>query len=134
ILKNYPDVYFVTDTKEDQDKVIIQKQFELIVQAAKRAGDINLLDRIIPELYNEEMLNQVQAIYPFPSYLFSLYLSSYNEDEIVELAKKYDMSTLAMPPERASAEVLYRFRDGYGSTLSWTKSPAPIRSRLYISA
>ncbi|SDC76632.1 glycerophosphoryl diester phosphodiesterase [Paenibacillus sp. UNCCL117] len=101
LLVAYPDAYLVTDTKET-DPQIVDKQFRLLVEAAK-AIDPALLERIIPELYTPEMIRQVRDIYPFPSYLFSLYLSSLSHEEVLEEVRTLGIQAVAMPLERVDA-------------------------------
>ncbi|MFS0837720.1 phosphatidylinositol-specific phospholipase C/glycerophosphodiester phosphodiesterase family protein [Paenibacillus sp. 1P03SA] len=104
LLEQYPDAYIVTDTKSE-DPEVVQKQFELIVQKAK-AADPALLERIVPELYEIEMIQQVKKIYDFPNYLFSIYMTSYSEKEIISLVKKHNIKAVAMPYERATSTMI----------------------------
>lgn len=100
LLKQYPDAYLVTDTKET-DPENVDKQFRQIVDIA-RSVDPAILDRIVPELYSPEMIKQVQQMYRFPSYLFSLYLSSLPERQVVDYVRKNSVQAVAMPLERAN--------------------------------
>jgi len=104
ILRDYPDIYLVTDTKETDPK-LVSEQFRTIVEKANET-DPSLLERIIPELYSEEMIKQVKGIYPFPNYLFSLYLSTYDDAEIEDIVTRNDIRTVAMPEERATPELI----------------------------
>ncbi|MEK8129788.1 phosphatidylinositol-specific phospholipase C/glycerophosphodiester phosphodiesterase family protein [Paenibacillus filicis] len=101
LLKDYPEAYLITDTKET-DSRLVEKQFRLLVNAAKSV-DPDLLNRIVPELYTPEMIRQVRSIYPFPSFLFSLYLSSLSHDEVLKEVRTLGVQALAMPFERAEA-------------------------------
>ncbi|UJF33887.1 phosphatidylinositol-specific phospholipase C/glycerophosphodiester phosphodiesterase family protein [Paenibacillus hexagrammi] len=95
----YPDIYFVTDTKET-DLNLVRKQFEQIKQTADRI-DPSVLDRMIPELYTQDMYHEVMDIYPFPNKLYSLYLSNESQEETVKFVKENGIQTVAMPVERA---------------------------------
>lgn len=108
LLQKYPDVYFVTDTKET-DPGLVRIQFEQIVQTAKKT-DPALLDRIIPELYTEEMIRIVRDIHPFKHLFFSLYLSNYSLQETVDIIRDYDVKAVAMPTERATPELVQAIR------------------------
>lgn len=100
LLKKYPDAYLITDTKET-DPQLVEKQFRQIVEIT-RSVDPAILNRVVPELFSPGMIKQVQQIYPFSSYLFSLYLSGLPESQIVNYVKKYNVKAVAMPYERAN--------------------------------
>ncbi|MEC0246998.1 phosphatidylinositol-specific phospholipase C/glycerophosphodiester phosphodiesterase family protein [Paenibacillus chitinolyticus] len=104
LLEQYPDAYIVTDTKSE-DPEVVQKQFQLIVQQAKAVNPA-LLERIVPELYEIDMINQVKKIYDFPNYFFSIYMTSYSEKEIISLVKKNNIKAVAMPVERATSTMI----------------------------
>lgn len=99
LMQQYPDIYIVTDTKET-DPELVREQFRLIKEGAE-AVDPAILDRIIPELYTEEMVETVNGIYPFPNKLYSLYQSADPADEIVGFVREQGIRTVAMPIERA---------------------------------
>ncbi|WP_159887701.1 phosphatidylinositol-specific phospholipase C/glycerophosphodiester phosphodiesterase family protein [Paenibacillus puerhi] len=108
LLQAYPDAYLVTDTKETDPK-LVEKQFRLLVEAA-RSMDSKLLDRIIPELYSPDMIRQVRTIYPFSSYLFSLYLSSLSHDEVLKEVRTLGIKAIAMPTERVDPTWMRRLQ------------------------
>lgn len=101
LARRYPDVYFVTDTKET-DLAQIRKQFVMIKETAE-AADASVLTRIVPEIYTQQMYEAVMDIYPFPGKLYSLYLSSEPQEETLAFVKEKGIRTVAMPMERAMA-------------------------------
>ncbi|MCZ8522509.1 MULTISPECIES: phosphatidylinositol-specific phospholipase C/glycerophosphodiester phosphodiesterase family protein [Paenibacillus] len=104
LLKRYPDVYLVTDTKET-DPALVQQQFTLIRNAVNKV-DPKLINRIVPELYTPSMIQQARDIIPFPNYIYSLYLSELKPDEIVEYVQSHGIRVVAMPSERATPEFI----------------------------
>lgn len=73
LMKDYEDIYIVTDTKSrniEKEKKI----FEEIYRIAINTGTTEVLDRIIVQIYNDEMLETVREIYDFPSIIYTLYL------------------------------------------------------------
>ncbi|OXM82807.1 phosphatidylinositol-specific phospholipase C/glycerophosphodiester phosphodiesterase family protein [Paenibacillus rigui] len=100
ILQKYPDVYFITDTKET-DLALVEKQFTLIRDTANRL-DPAILDRLIPEIYSPEMMEKVKSIVAFKHVIFSIYMSSMEPDEVVQYVKDNRIHVVAMPSERAS--------------------------------
>ena len=75
LMTTYTDVYLVTDTK-DTDKATVQKQFQDLKNIANNIGHPEILDRIIPQIYNEEMLGWIKEIYDFPQWIYTLYLQT----------------------------------------------------------
>ncbi|MGG2199437.1 MULTISPECIES: phosphatidylinositol-specific phospholipase C/glycerophosphodiester phosphodiesterase family protein [Paenibacillus] len=106
LLQLHPGAYLITDTKETDPK-LVKKQFQQIIDAAN-ALDPALLDRIVPELYTPEMIRQVRQIYPFPSIIYSLYLSSLSHREVIRVVKSFGIDTIAMPVERVDAAWIRR--------------------------
>lgn len=79
-MQKYKDIYMVIDLKQaEEDK--IRKVYNEIVEDA--AGDYNVLDRIIPQIYNASTYNEVMKIYNFKSASFTCYkMSKIDENEI----------------------------------------------------
>jgi len=98
LMQTYPDIYLITDTKET-DTDLVREQFRLIMEGAETV-DPAILNRIIPELYTEEMVETVKDIYPFPNKLYSLYQSADSMEEIVSFVREQGIQTVAMPVER----------------------------------
>lgn len=67
----YPDMYIITDTKsvEDPDVSIIFNSISNIL----RDKDESILDRVIPQIYNNEMLNIIMKVYDWKSVVYTLY-------------------------------------------------------------
>jgi len=99
LLRRYPDVYLITDTKETEEGKVA-KQFEALASAA-RAVDPAILNRIVPEIYNPDMYRTVMAIYPFPNKIYSLYQTRASVSEVVAFAEGKGFSAVAMPVSRA---------------------------------
>lgn len=87
ILKEYPDVYIVTDTKYS-DETNVKKQFSAFVQTADKF-DRSLLDRFIIQIYNPEMLDYIMSIYPWKSVIYTLYQApSWTPESIIDFSQK----------------------------------------------
>ncbi|MCR8634017.1 phosphatidylinositol-specific phospholipase C/glycerophosphodiester phosphodiesterase family protein [Paenibacillus radicis (ex Xue et al. 2023)] len=100
ILNKHPDVYFITDTKETDPK-LVKQQFTLIRDTANKV-DPAILDRVIPEIYSPEMMETVKEIVPFKNVIFSIYLSAMEPDEVVNFVKNNGIRVVAMPTERVT--------------------------------
>ena len=104
LMLDYPDMYLVTDTK-DTDKATVQRQFRDLVGIAKNIGHPEVLDRIIPQLYNKEMINWIKEIHKFDSWIFTLYL--YNNpdyDDIAAYCVNNGIDTVTLHVDRAKKE------------------------------
>ncbi|MBR6541986.1 MAG: hypothetical protein IKT73_02140 [Anaerotignum sp.] len=103
LMAEYPDMYLVTDTK-DTDKATVQRQFRDIVNIAKNIGHPEVLDRIIPQLYNKGMIDWIREIHPFENWIFTLYLyNNPNYDDIAEFCKAKGIQTVTLHIDRATA-------------------------------
>ena len=71
LMKEHSDMYLVLDGKYD-DEENVRKEYEDLVKSAKEV-DPALLDRMIPQLYNERMYDWIMSIHPFKSLIFSWY-------------------------------------------------------------
>ena len=102
LMVEYPDMYLVTDTKFT-DKKTVQRQFRDLKQAAKNIGVPEVLDRIIPQIYNEDMLQWVKEVHPFSEWIFTLYLLE-NPDyaKIADFCVKNGVDTVTMHSARAT--------------------------------
>ena len=89
-MQEYPDMYLITDTKSfeyDDDEIIAQ--FQLIYDCAM-ARDEALLERIIPQIYNQDMYALIHEVYAFPSIMYTLYSSPDTLEEVVAFVKDKD--------------------------------------------
>ena len=86
----HPDAFLVTDTKSfaysDKDKI---RQFEEIVKAAEKM-DKSLLNRIVPQVYDQNCYHILMEVHPFESVIYTLYESPDTDKEVVDFVAKYD--------------------------------------------
>lgn len=84
LLVFYPDITIVTDTKH-LDPANMKKQFSQIIKAAHY--DPAILNRIIPQIYNQEMLTTLNNIYKFENIIYTLYSSPDNNEQVLDFVK-----------------------------------------------
>lgn len=72
LLISHPDAYLVTDSK-DTDEATVRAQLKAIARAVERSGSPGLWDRIIVQIYHEEMLDWVREETPVTNFIFTLY-------------------------------------------------------------
>ncbi len=100
-LLTHPDAYLITDTKYTQTE-IVEKQFSKLVEAAAPFG-YNLLMRVIPQIYSEDMYPTIEKIFPFPRYVYTLYKTKASDKEVIDFVKQNGISFVTTYPERYSA-------------------------------
>lgn len=104
LMELYPDVYIVTDTKQTTPEEI-QEIFTQIVEQTKE-WQPELLERVVPQIYNRDMWEPVQAIYPFDSVIFTLYQTHETDKEVVQFAKEKQIAAITMSETRANAGLI----------------------------
>jgi len=109
IMKTYPDIWIVTDSKYTE-KEEVEKQFRAMVETAEELEAADILDRLVIQIYNESMLEVLKSIYPFKSYIFTLYQRWDNTPEqFVEIARwcvNNRIDCITMNDWRATEEIL----------------------------
>ncbi len=106
LMAEYSDVYLITDTK-DTDKATVQRQFTDLKKIAEAMGQPELLERIVPQIYSEEMYDWVKEIYPFPEWIYTLYLNYYpNYPEIADFCQEKGIGTVTIEYTRVTKDVL----------------------------
>ena len=82
LLNKYEDIYIITDTKYlEKDKIYLQ--FSQLVNYANEVNP-SVLDRLVPQIYNEDMFGYVMNIHPFKSIVYTLYQTEWTAEEVAE--------------------------------------------------
>ncbi len=97
LLVEYPDIYIITDTKYS-DELSVYRQFSQLVDYAKEK-DPEVLDRLIPQIYTEDMLNYVMNVYRFKSIDFTLYQLQWDKEEIAKFCGRSGIRMLTVSDE-----------------------------------
>lgn len=105
LLADHPDAWLVTDTK-DTDPDSVRLIFAKLVAAARKAGGVEVLDRVIVQLYNTDQKEIVAECWPFRNWLLTTYLLPADSDygALARWCGENGVSVLTMPAERATAE------------------------------
>ena len=72
LMKEYPDIWIVTDTKDGGEKQV-KRDFEILVATAKEMNAEDTLARFVVQFYNEKMFRVIEDVWPFDNYIFTLY-------------------------------------------------------------
>lgn len=111
IMSANKDIYIITDTKVT-DPIQAKSQFDEIVRVVKEV-DPSVLDRIIPQIYNESMYDTVMSSHPFKSMIYTLYSTSTTNSRALEFATSKGIKVVTIPPERITKEYMDSF-NAYG--------------------
>lgn len=103
LMNEYPDVYFVTDSK-DMDKKTVQTQLKLISTAINKSDNADLWDRLIVQIYHEEMYEWVISQVPVKNWIFTLYqIKNPDFHKLGAFCQERNISVVTMPRERVDA-------------------------------
>lgn len=108
LMKDHPEIRIVTDTKYT-DREHIEIEFRYMVDTAVSLEMEDVLDRMIIQIYNEEMYQVVNRIHPFCSYIFTLYQrwdgSSEELENICKWCMNVGIDTITMPVNMYSKNI-----------------------------
>ncbi|WP_055105986.1 phosphatidylinositol-specific phospholipase C/glycerophosphodiester phosphodiesterase family protein [Paenibacillus ihumii] len=104
LMAEYPDIYIVTDTKQIKPEEI-DSIFAKIVESAKRR-DPKLLDRIVPQIYNQPMLGQIKRHHPFDSVIYTLYQSQDSDRQVIQFARSSGIAAVTMSEGRVNEKLV----------------------------
>lgn len=104
ILLEYDDAYLVLDTKST-DEAGIRKEYSLLTEVIKSV-DINLFKRIIPQIYNRDMLSTIKEYHDFPIVFYTLYQDPINDEELLSFAIDNKINGIIMGIPRYSQTLI----------------------------
>jgi glycerophosphoryl diester phosphodiesterase len=105
-LQKYEDLFIIADIKANDNEeyeLLLSKMIEQI-----KSTDEKLLDRVIIQFYNREQYEQLQHIYPFKSFIYTLYKSNESDANILKFLKNNKrIKVVSMPKERFSTYFIH---------------------------
>ena len=104
LMAKYPDIYIITDTKETEKAKVLMEFYQLVSLA--EGIDATVLDRLIPQIYSEEMLQWIMEIYPFRSVIYTLYQTRWTADTLLCFCHESGIRYVTMPDSRFSVDTL----------------------------
>ncbi|MCM3493396.1 glycerophosphodiester phosphodiesterase [Paenibacillus lactis] len=122
LMASVPDIYIVTDTKEQKDEDIRLLLTELTEAALAR--DPALLDRVVIQIYNETMLDMVREIYPFSSIIYTLYATTDSPERIIAFVKANHIDAVTMPEHRVNPNFVAKLKEAGAVTYVHTINDA----------
>lgn len=103
-MSKHKDMYLVTDTKS-MDGSEVKKQFKLIVSECNSV-DRSVLERIMPQIYNEQMLSLVKSEYEFKNIIYTIYQINDPADKIIKFMLNNNINIVTMPLIRVSPKFI----------------------------
>lgn len=110
IMKDFPELYIITDTKYVEPEEV-QQEFEALVDTAVRNNCEEVLDRFVIQIYREYMYGIVNEIYPFSNWIFTLYQEGFRGEEekmeaYAEFCMDHDIDVITMHMDYYHDELL----------------------------
>lgn len=115
LMAQYPDMYLITDTKDTVDPMITDT-FTQIVNTAREI-DPAILDRIIPQIYNNEMYDIIYQLHPWNSVIYTLYNQGmeFSYEDVFDFALSKNIKVFTTFPARSDLDFINKVHaaDGY---------------------
>lgn len=103
-MSKHKDMYLVVDLKKNDIKEV-EKCYKELVRVAKKV-DKSVLNRIIPQIYYEEMYKPIMNIYDFKSMIFTTYrLEEIEVKKIVDFSYEHGIKVVAVNRANFSREL-----------------------------
>jgi glycerophosphoryl diester phosphodiesterase len=110
LMNIYPDMYLVTDTKATDREMVIT-EFSEIYNAVKKIN-VDILDRVVPQIYYPQMLKEIYSVYPFQNVIYTLYQSSQSAEDVVEFVRNHrSIKAVTMRPSVATENFVKELSD-----------------------
>lgn len=119
LMIEYPDIWIVTDSKYT-DQETIRRQFDALLAAIDAKGAEELLDRMVIQIYNEDMYLQLSQYGRFQSYIFTMYQRWTGDvEDFIEVSRfcvNHGIDVMAIS-ENLYDEKIQQVADQYGMNL-----------------
>lgn len=117
LMQEYPDIWIITDTKYT-DLELVSRQFNKFVETAQENDCYDVLERVIVQIYRESMYETIEKIYPFRSYIFTMYKRWWEADfrefsYICRWCVSHGVNVITMPGS-LSYEKAWHIAETYG--------------------
>ena len=104
LMRMYPDVYLVTDSKDTGEEAV-RAQIRTLDAAVRAGGDPEVWDRIVVQIYHEEMYDWVSQEAPVINWIFTLYqIADPDYEEIGRFCRSRHIPVVTMSSDRADRE------------------------------
>lgn len=110
-MSNHKDMYLVIDVKISENTEDMKNTYEKIVKLTKRV-DPEVLKRLIPQIYYQDMYESVLDVYHFKSMIFTMYrLQHFTEESITDFAYEKGIKVVASYRNRFTDEFTRKLKE-----------------------
>lgn len=100
LMKEYPDIYIVTDFKCD-DSVNSMDQMKRMVRIIRKEHALSLLNRFVIQFYDEQELPQIRKMAKFGGYIYTLYKRGFDKsvedfEKVAAFCRENDVDVVVM--------------------------------------
>lgn len=95
LMVRHPDIYVITDTKYSDHSTFLVQFSQLVKYASEAGGDV--LDRIIPQAYHQDMIHWIMSVYPFKSVILTLYSSAIDPQTAYTICEQTGVRYITAP-------------------------------------
>lgn len=105
LMLKYDDIYIVTDTKNDDYETIV-RDFQLLIQDAEAMNATSCLDRVIVQIYNDEMYDAVNSVHPFKHWVYTVYKRGTKDfEQLCQFCVEKDIDIITMNQKKYTDEL-----------------------------
>ena len=89
-------LYIVTDSKNYNDESV-EAIFTKIIEITKSKNCEEILDRVVVQVYSQDMYKKVMSIYPFKSVIYTLYQSLDSNQQVLDFIDNSNVRVITLP-------------------------------------
>lgn len=98
LMQKYPDMYIVLDSK-GTNMPQVQAEYSEIVSVFQKYNP-SALNRLIPQIYNEDMLGLINKYYNFQNVIYTLYQTTDTDDQAIAFAAANNIKVIVVSDTR----------------------------------
>ncbi len=108
LLNEHKDMYVITDSKYS-DEYKVRMQFSQLVNYAKQVN-AEVLNRIIPQIYSERMLDYLMSIHEFKSVIYTMYqLPEIEIEDIANFCSRSGVGYVTISEKLVNEDIVKQF-------------------------
>lgn len=119
LLIEYQDIYIVTDSKYT-DMVSYQLEFNQLVYLAQQKNALEVLDRVIVQIYNQGMYDLIYDIYPWKSVIYTMYMSPDSLEDAISFCQNRGIQIMTRAYGSVTEEETQKLKDAGIMTFAFT--------------
>lgn len=130
LMVDFDDWYLITDTKYHHNFLALYRTFEYMVSEINTV-DPALIDRVIVQVYTQQMYHFVVNHFPFTQFIYTLYASPDTNEQVVEFVYQTGMPVVTMWIDRATPEFVAQLNNIGAEVFVHTTEDILLASNLF---